>query len=124
MSSIWGHITMALRHILIIVMAVTSTLLLATVSRAADLVAGESLAEEQCNSCHVQPGDLVGIGQARHLAEVVHVVDWTHLRLREWFATGHPVKVTFQVTDRDLHDLRFYLMDLHDKSMLGTLSEP
>jgi len=88
---------------------------------AADLIAGEALADDQCGSCHVAPGEPVGLGQAPELVEVVHVVDWNHMRLREWFATGHPERLSFQVTDKDLHDLRYYLMDLHDKSMLGTL---
>ncbi len=124
MSCIWDHIIMTLRHALIIVMTVTSAVAYATVSRAADLEFGESLAAEQCNTCHVESGEMVGLGQAPQLAEVVQVVDWTHLRLREWFASGHPIRLSFQLTNRDLHDLRFYLMDLHDKSMLGTLSDP
>ena len=104
-----------------IVIVVTIGLALARGAAAADLIDGEALADEQCNTCHVMPGELVGLGQAPPLIDVVHVVDWNHMRLREWFATGHPERLSFQVTDKDLHDLRFYLMDLSDKSMLGTL---
>ena len=91
---------------------------------AADLSAGRDVAGDECNVCHVMPGETVGLGQARDLGKVVQVVDWTHLRLREWFATAHPVRLSFQRTDRDLHELRLYLMDLHSQSLLGGLTQP
>lgn len=115
---------MACRLILTIVIAITAGLHVTRSPMAADLTAGEALAAEQCNSCHVMPGETVGLGQARELAVVVQVVEWNHLRMREWFATGHPIRMSFQVTDKDLHDLRYFLMDLHDKSLLGTLGQP
>jgi mono/diheme cytochrome c family protein len=115
---------MICRQTLIIVMSITASLAVAGASAAADVRAGAEIADEQCNACHVAPGEMVGLGQAPELGLVVPVVDWTHLRMREWFATGHPIRLSFQVTDRDLHDLRFYLMDLHDQSLLGTLGQP
>jgi mono/diheme cytochrome c family protein len=115
---------MICRLTLIIVTLITAGLCVSRMPWAADLQAGEAIADEQCGTCHVAPGETVGLGQAPELRAVVPVVDWTHLHLREWFATAHPIRLSFQVTDRDLHDLRFYLMDLHDQSMLGTLGQP
>lgn len=113
-----------LRTFLLIVVGLTTVLIHSPTPLAADLSFGESLADEQCNTCHVMPGETVGLGQARDLGKVVQVVDWSHLRLREWFATAHPVRLSFQKTDRDLHELRLYLMDLQSQSMLGGLSTP
>jgi len=106
------------------VIVVTAWLALTHASFAADLVAGEALADEQCGDCHALPAGSMQIGQARDLVAVVQTVDWTHMLLREWFATSHPVRMSFQLTDKDLHDLRYYLMDLRDKSLLGTLGQP
>ncbi|MEM7122313.1 MAG: hypothetical protein AAF563_13600 [Pseudomonadota bacterium] len=111
-----------LRAFLLILAGLTTTALHSPTLMAADLNFGRSLADEQCNTCHVMPGETVGLGQARDLGKVVQVVDWSHLRLREWFATAHPVRLSFQKTDRDLHELRLYLMDLQSQSMLGGLS--
>lgn len=119
-----GDATLRQRLILLTVIVVTAWLAVIRVAPAADLEAGEALADEQCNACHVMPGEPVGLGQGRELITVVQTTDWTHMRMREWFATAHPVRLSFQVTDKDLHDLRFYLMDLRDKSLLGTLGQP
>jgi hypothetical protein len=116
--------TMTYRLIALTVIVVTAWLAVVRGPLAADLQAGEGLADEQCNTCHVMPGETVGLGQGRELSAVVQTVDWTHMRLREWFATGHPIHLSFQVTDKDLHDRRYYLMDLQDKSLLGTLGQP
>ncbi len=109
--------------LLISVGLATATIHSSTLS-ATDLSSGKSLADDQCNTCHVMPGETIGLGQARELGKVVQVVDWSHLRLREWFATAHPVRLSFQKTDRDLHELRLYLMDLQSQSMLGDLGAP
>lgn len=113
-----------LRAFLLILAGLAVTAPQSTTVLAGDLSFGKSLADEQCNTCHVMPGETIGLGQARDLGKVVQVVDWSHLRLREWFATAHPVRLSFQKTDRDLHELRLYLMDLQAQSMLGGLGGP
>ncbi len=110
-----------MRTLRLLVVLSTIGMALPSASPAANLDDGEALAREQCGTCHVGPGETVGLAQARPLPEVIHIVDWKHLRLREWFATAHPTRLSFQVTDRDLHELRLYLMDLDSQSMLGDL---